>query len=386
MEINMEVGLRQSILIVDDVATNLDTLVETLGDDYDIAVALDGKNALQNIESHPPDLILLDVMMPGMDGYEVCRRLKAEVSTADIPVIFLTALTELDNKITGFQLGAVDYITKPFELLEVKARVSTHLSLKSALERLERQNQELCVAARLREDVERITHHDLKAPLNAIIGFPQVMREDCNLTDDQRELLSVIEQSGYMMLNIINLSLGLFKMEMGHYDLTPTPVDLLRVLRKVVAELRGLRDGKKLSVEFYLFGNPVRPIDTFPVLGEDLLCYSMFSNLIKNALEHSPVGSIVTVALSREDQNLVRIRNQGAIPPEIRDRFFEKYATHGKTGGTGLGTYSARLMARAMGGDLELDTRIAGETTLLARLPRMLNPDVCVAGSTQADI
>ena len=365
----MEKSLKQSILIVDDVEINIDTLVGTLGDEYEISVAMDGVTALQLVETQPPDLILLDIMMPRMDGYEVCRRLKASASTADIPVIFLTALSELDNKINGFKLGAVDYITKPFELMEVLARVKTHLSLKAALERLERQNQELIVAAKLRGDVERITQHDLKGPLSAIICFPQVMRGDSNLTEEQREYLDNIEQSGYKMLNIISLSLGLFKMEMGNYELAPVPVDLLRVLRKVVMELRSLREGKSLSVEILLSGAPALENDVFPILGEELLCYSMFSNLIKNAFEHSPDAELVTISLNRAEMNLVRIRNLGATPPEFRERFFEKYATHGKTGGTGLGTYSAKLMATTMDGDIELDASTPGETSILVRLP-----------------
>ncbi|MBK5969663.1 MULTISPECIES: response regulator [Thiorhodovibrio] len=126
-----------TILAVDDTEANIDVLMDTLGDDYELMVAMDGVSALETVataiaDGHPPDLILLDIMMPGMDGYQVCERLKADPITAEIPIIFLTALTEVSSKTRGFQVGAVDYVTKPFEILEVRARVETHLSLARA--------------------------------------------------------------------------------------------------------------------------------------------------------------------------------------------------------------------------------------------------------------
>ena len=131
-----------TLLIVDDTETNLDILVEALADiTEDISVAMDGPAALDSVQDSPPDLILLDIMMPGMDGYEVCRQLKASPDFRHIPIIFITAMNEIGNKTLGFELGAIDYITKPFEVLEVKARVKTHLSLKKAQQALTRQKE-----------------------------------------------------------------------------------------------------------------------------------------------------------------------------------------------------------------------------------------------------
>ena len=118
-----------TVLVVDDTEANVDILVDALGEIYDVSVAMDGRAALETVEEDPPDLILLDIMMPEMDGYEACERLKSDERYASIPIIFLTALTEIENKTKGFQMGAVDYITKPFEITEVQARVKTHLSL-----------------------------------------------------------------------------------------------------------------------------------------------------------------------------------------------------------------------------------------------------------------
>jgi putative two-component system response regulator len=130
-----------TVLIVDDTETNIDILVESLGEDYDLSVATDGASALDLVKQAEPDLILLDIMMPGMDGYEVCRKLQGDPRTADIPVIFLTALGEVKNKTLGFEIGGVDYITKPFEVTEIKARVKTQLSLLMARRELAAQNE-----------------------------------------------------------------------------------------------------------------------------------------------------------------------------------------------------------------------------------------------------
>jgi sigma-B regulation protein RsbU (phosphoserine phosphatase) len=119
------------ILIVDDVKTNVDVLVEALRDDYKLSVALDGAVALRNIEKSPPDLVLLDIVMPGIDGYEVCRQLRAREPTREVPVMFLSSLEDVKNKALGFEVGANDYLTKPFEVLEVKARVRSLLKAKA---------------------------------------------------------------------------------------------------------------------------------------------------------------------------------------------------------------------------------------------------------------
>jgi len=126
--VNSEV--KHTVLVVDDTESNIDILVDALGDMYDVSVAIDGESALEIAREDRPDLILLDIMMPGIDGYQVCTELKNERSTKNIPIIFLTAMTEIKDKAKGFELGAVDYITKPFEVVEVQARVKTHLALR----------------------------------------------------------------------------------------------------------------------------------------------------------------------------------------------------------------------------------------------------------------
>ena len=143
------------VLLVDDVKDNINVLVNALKGEYKLGFALNGPSALEFVQKHAPDLILLDLMMPGMDGYEVCRRLKADPKTRHIPVLFITAMDEVQHKTAAFEAGGVDYITKPFEILEVKARVKTHLSLRLAHETLARQRDQLKHSLDLASEVQQ---------------------------------------------------------------------------------------------------------------------------------------------------------------------------------------------------------------------------------------
>ena len=162
---------RALILIVDDNPTNIDLLVNTLRSEYRLGIAKNGPKALAYVSKQKPDLVLLDIMMPEMDGYEVCERLKADPQTADIPIVFVTAMSETVNKTKGFELGAVDYITKPFNAAEVKARVKAHLSLVDMRQQLESQNEIL------ERKVERKTaeiHHMLDASIRSMAYMVEI--------------------------------------------------------------------------------------------------------------------------------------------------------------------------------------------------------------------
>ncbi|MBF0309681.1 MAG: hybrid sensor histidine kinase/response regulator [Magnetococcales bacterium] len=364
---------KPTLLLVDDEATNLKLLREILCHDYNLSFARNGREMLHHALLEP-DLILLDVMMPDMDGYQACLRLKENPATRDIPVIFVTACCQVADEVHGFEVGAVDYITKPVQSPIVLARVKTHLALRQAREviarqsrEIRKQNEALQEAARLRDDVEQIVRHDLKGPLNAIVGIPGLLMEELVLNEDQKEYLRTIEESGYRLLNMINLSHDLYKMERGLYTLHPRPLDILRTIQVVIKEFRDFIHGKELSVVITLDGKVLTATDIFLVSGEKLLYHSMLSNLLKNALEASPEGETVTVAFERGERPVMRIRNRGSVPLEIREHFFEKFVTAGKCQGTGLGTYSARLIATTSGNEIQLDTSLEGETSIVVR-------------------
>ena len=366
-------GTKQpTLLIVDDERLNLNTLVELFQDDYTVLVAKDGLQALARAQGEQkPDLILLDILMPDMDGFETCQRFKNHERTASIPIIFITALHEEEDQIRGFELGVVDFITKPFIPSVVKARVQTHLTLNAIQTQLAAQNLALIEAANLKEDVERVMRHDLKGPLNGIIGLPQILLAEVPMADEHQEMLQMIEQSGYQMLRMINQSLDLYKMESGGYRYQPQSVDLTKIVRKIQVAFKRLIITNKLSFAFMINGCTDNGRLAFIVFGEELLCHSMLSNLIQNALEAAPIGSQVLVSLEDDHRPVqVKIHNEGLVPAEIQTTFFDKYTTVGKSDGTGLGTYSAKLMAKTMGGDINMETSKNQGTTLTIVLPR----------------
>ncbi|THB63347.1 MAG: hybrid sensor histidine kinase/response regulator [Desulfovibrio sp.] len=362
-----------SVLVVDDTKANVDVLLELLGKEFDVSVAMDGESALAVVDQEPPDLILLDIMMDGMDGFEVCRMLKSSSVTREIPVIFLTAMDQVEDEIKGLSLGAADYITKPFNPPVVLARVRNHLELQHSRRELKKQNEILRENAELREDVERMTRHDLKGPLNAVINVPRFLLEELAMNQEQEEMLVMVEKAGLKMLNLINQSLDLYRMEQGLYAFKPVPVDLLKVVNSILRENMHLTQQLRLEVEVTINGAQSGIGAVFTVLGEEMLCYSMFSNLIKNAVEASPKEGKVTIDLREspyaDSPCCIAIHNAGQVPPDIHNRFFDKYATAGKHSGTGLGTYSAKLMAEIQNGNINMRTCPDKGTTITVELP-----------------
>ncbi len=358
------------ILAVDDDRTNLRLFELTLRGEYDVLSSSSGAEAVAICISEHVDLVLLDIMMPEVDGYQVCRFLKEHEKTRNIPVIFVSARDEVYDETAGLDLGAVDYITKPIVRATMKARIRTHLSLKKAREELEKKNELLEEYARLRDDVERITRHDLKGPLNAIINLPWLITaEPTPVSARQKEMLDLITEAGYRMLNMINSSLDMYKMETGTYVFAPNRVDIVPLLRRVIGDLTAHHSFPGVTCELV---EPPAGGGTREVffLGEEFLSYTMLSNLIHNALEASAPGETVRVSPAYQGEaTTVAIHNHALVPAAIRGTFFDKYVTAGKAKGTGLGTYSARLIARTQGGDIVMASSEGQGTLVTVTLP-----------------
>jgi signal transduction histidine kinase len=221
----------------------------------------------------------------------------------------------------------------------------------------------------IKDDVGRILQHDLVSPLNPIVSLPQLLMDDENITADQKRILDMISKAGMRMLNMIRLSLNLYKMEQGNFEFTPEPVDLVTTFRDIQADLSERTRARKVLVRIAMDDRPIMPRETFWAMAEPNLCYSMFSNLVLNAIEASPQGGMVTIELGHNGRARAAIRNEGVVPEEIRETFFEKYATFGKTQGTGLGTYSARLIAQTLGGAIRMETSEDDGTVVTVELP-----------------
>jgi signal transduction histidine kinase len=225
-------------------------------------------------------------------------------------------------------------------------------------------------AEKMRADVERIMRHDLKTPLNSLVSYPQLLLSDGNLHSDQKDMILSIEKSARRMTAIINNYLNLLKIEQGNYTLVPKDVNLVKTIQEIFAEINGKAQALNVSLRFLLNGREAGPEDRLLVRGNGTLCYGIFQNLVLNAVEASE-NEVVTVCSEEESAGIrVDIHNKEPVPEEIRESFFEKYVTSGKRSGTGLGTYSAKLLTEILGGSIEMLTSAESGTIVRIRLPR----------------
>ena len=224
-------------------------------------------------------------------------------------------------------------------------------------------------ADQLMEDVNQITRHDLKSPLASTLTGINYLKQYTETSEEQREVLDEMHNAVIIGLDLINRSLDIYKMETGRYEYKPAPVDLMPLCRRVAADLSGLAAEQNVTIKVGRVDVAPGEPDSLTVSAEETLCYSLFANLVKNAVEASAPNRKVTVALSSDDKAIVAVHNSGTVPESIRDIFFEKFATAEKKGGTGLGTYSAQLMARTMGGSISMTSSDEEGTTIVVTLP-----------------
>lgn len=312
-----------------------------------------------------PGILLFHFMLPRRQA----NLLNVTLILVTIPLAWTRLGPELTARITVTLVLLVvftnifSYIAETHHARESQQRER----LDTLVRQLEDQNQALRDAFRLREEVERIARHDLRTPLASIATVPRLLRERRALAPEDDELLGIVERAALRVLSMVNLSLDLYRMEEGSYRLRAQAVDLAALVQTVVRELDAHARSKDLRIALDLPPEPVY------AQGEELLCYSTIANLLKNALEASPDGAEVRVRLrhvsdGNGDAVALDFHNAGQVPQDIRERFFEKYATSGKSGGTGLGAYSARLMAKVQRGSLRMTSGPEG-TTLAMRLP-----------------
>ncbi len=235
--------------------------------------------------------------------------------------------------------------------------------------------------AELKEDVARIMRHDLKQPLTGIITLPQVLRLKGGLSSEQMHIVRLIEETGIRMSDMIDLSLDMFKIETGEYRVRLQRVNAAALIFQVADQNCNLMEGKSLVCEISMNGSPLERADRVMVLSEDRLFFPLLSNLFINAVEASPKHDTIFIDICRRETGItITVRNRGAVPGPVRSRFFEKYQTHGKKNGTGLGTYSARLFATTLGYGIHMETRDDIDTTQvtlvlpLERIPDLAHP------------
>ncbi len=362
--------VRPTILVVDDTPDNLTLLSALLKDDYRVRLAQSGVKALEICTSDdPPDLVLLDIMMPEMDGFEVAKKMREHPTSESIPIIFVTAMTSADARLKGLDLGAVDFITKPVDPETLKPRVKNFMRYVQMRKNLQSEYDGMVELAKLKEDVAHITRHDMKGPLAGVLGLLQALIEEESMGRKQMEQLKLVEETALQVLNMINLSAELLKIETGRYVLDAKPVRVGDILRRIAEINRTTYAGKDLTISVDTDASVGEEMPQ--TLGDAMLCYSLFQNLLKNACEAAPDSTKVSITLHDETPLRIVVANKGAVPADMRDRFFDKYATSGKQGGTGLGTYSAKLLTEAQNGTIALSVSDEDNATAVTvALPR----------------
>ncbi|MDK8462219.1 hybrid sensor histidine kinase/response regulator [Marinobacter sp. SS13-12] len=355
-----------TVMLVGDLTTDK-AVAPILKRFHEIRSAISGDQAWEMVHDlAAPDLILMEVTLPDTTGYDFCYRLKNDPSTAAIPVIFLTAHATSKEITRGFKAGCVDYITKPADPMVLQARVATHIEIRHAKEDLRNHIDTLLENARLREDVERMTRHDIKSPLSAIISTADALLQNGPWAKHVAGALETMRDAGFDDLNMVNRTLDLYKMERGAYRFEPTSVDLVKLAKRVIREMRSEADQKQVRIA-------LRPGSKCLCLGEESLCLSLLRNLLKNAVEASPPGDIVYIMLNKKAKINLMIHNKGTVPDNLRDTFFDKYTTANKAQGTGLGTYSAKLMTEVQGGKIRFMSNYKRGTVLHVALEPALS-------------
>lgn len=351
------------ILVVDDQASNIQAvgaLLTRAG--YEVMPALSGTQALARTAQRLPDLVLLDMQMPEMNGFELCEKLKADPRSQDVPVIFLTASHERELLVRAFEQGAVDYVTKPFVAEELLARVKTHLELKSA-------RDHLAMLARERADLTQIVAHDLKNPLSGILLTADLLERSSGKPERMAELIGGLRDSANRCLQFIDGYLGRWAQSETPRRLDLENFDLAAVLRAAAADLKHKAESKRMRIALQIEDDP-------EVEANALAVRHVIENLVSNALRYAPEGSVIDIACAtgRSGMAKLSVMDRGpGIAPEAREKLFKRYVrlagSEGVAHSSGLGLAIAKEELDRMGGHLWYEPRDGGGACFSLVLP-----------------
>jgi len=363
-----------SVLIVDDIPENLQVLGNILlQKGLDVGFATNGEEALEAIEYSKPDIILLDIMMPGMSGITVCQKLKANPETKDIPVIFLTAKAQPEDIIKGFEVGAVDYVTKPFNSGELIARVSTQLELKKSRDLIAKQNQELHELNATKDKFFSIIAHDLRGPFSGLLGLTDLLSQEGETmqTDEIIDLIKKIHQTLKNQYNLLENLLQWASIQTKRLNPQPIKVNLRRTTSDVINILQTNAEKKNITLV-----NDVLP-EHF-VLADKQMITSVIHNLITNAIKFSfPAGKVILASEDEaENKILLKVIDSGiGISDEIKEKLFKIDKHHSTLGtnnekGSGLGLILCKEMVEKNGGKIWAErNKDANGSTFYVLLP-----------------
>ena len=340
------------ILAVDDIPDNLLLVQLALEQEgYQVILAHNGETALKQIKQAPPNLILLDVMMPGMDGYEVTRRIREDKNIPFIPILLVTAREE-SSLVHGLDAGADEFVRKPFQIDELQARVRSMLRLKETID--QRENFVSCLT------------HDLRTPIVAANRMLDLIKQQAfgDVNGEQEEAIANIISSNQNLLEMLNKLLETHHYELGQKILSFIPVDLKQLITDVVTELEPLTMEKETELQTDL-------TKVAAVNGDRLELRRVLTNIIGNAIKFTDTG-FVKVSLSQNESNVeVRIKDSGiGISPQEQQTIFQRYhqGNHRRSG-KGLGLYLCQQIIYAHQGKIMVESEVGAGTTFTIRLP-----------------
>jgi len=364
---------KTSILLVDDVPANLSLLMNLLTNEgYEIFVAQSGERALIQAPESLPDIIILDVMMSGLDGFETCKRLKENEKTKHIPVIFMTALGDTVDKVKGFNSGGVDYITKPIQHEEVLVRIKTHLTIMNLQSELQLKNEQLSELNVTKDKFFNIIAHDLKNPFSVLLGFSQLLLKNLGSYDKEKieqqvQLIHNASNKGYKLLqNLLEWS----RLQTGKSKHNPKKLDLHILIEDVLTQTRNLAKQKSIMIYNLVF-------EKIFVYADEEMTYSVIYNLVSNAIKYTHKGGEITIS-SEEIRNMIEISVADTgigITEDILKNLFRidmNHSTQGTEGeeGTGLGLILSSEFIRKNGGKITVKTKPNEGSDFRFTLPR----------------
>lgn len=346
------------ILVVDDQPNNLKVIASVLGRDYAVSIANSGTNALRILENSTPDLILLDIMMPDMDGFEVCRKIRENDRIRHIPIIFLTAKADVEDVVKGFNAGAVDYITKPFNATEVDARVRNHLNLQHALKEVKSANQKLNEINATKDKFFSVIGHDLRSPFASIIALSGLLGELVKEKDYDgiEEYSALIEQSSKRAMDLLTNLLEWARSQTGRIEFKPEKTKLVHLIEETARMFDQIAKQKNISIKRML------PED-HEIFADKHMVSTVMRNLISNALKFTrPGGEVSISARSEKDEIVITVSDNGVgiDSQRIENLFHIEYSasTYGTANekGTGLGLTLCKEFIEKHGGRIWVES------------------------------
>jgi signal transduction histidine kinase len=370
----MTILKKDRILSVDDTEDNL-ILVEAILEDegYHIDSVANGEAALKNVVELPPDLIILDVMMPGINGYEVTRRIRNNPEINYIPILLLTAFDE-SSVVEGLDAGADDFIRKPFDTEELLARVRSLLRLKHSIDEQRKMTLQ-------REDfVSRLTH-DLRTPLVAADRMLHFFLQEvfCTISTEMKQAINMMIRSNQNLLEMVNTLLEVYRFEAGKKSLNYESCDLTQIATEVVGELSPLAVEKNLILKLDTHELNQTGNNGGIVNGDRLELRRVFNNLIANAIKFTDTGSIEVrifeplSVTNHHSQIIIEVQDTGyGIAAEDQGTIFERFRQgRNKRSGSGLGLHLSQCIVEAHGGKIELSSELGKGSTFTVRLPKI---------------